>query len=193
MRFLAFTAQFVQSEYDPLSPDLGRLALDVRAEVQRGADTPDYFSTQTGADLQNDSARHPDAAPRKTSEYRRRALRFRKAPRLPRFLLERLIRQGHADRLGGARAQCRPRERRRKSSGPSTPAARSGNASTRSTDGVATGDVVNYDLAFLPGDPEMREVEYPDDNRKYFRKGDHGPAPDLPQRARTGSSTTPSR
>jgi hypothetical protein len=40
------------------------------------------------------------------------------------------------------------------------------------TDGVARGQVVNYELAFLPGNPEVREVEYPDDNRKYFRKGD---------------------
>src|SRR5262249_22236081 len=39
-------------------------------------------------------------------------------------------------------------------------------------DGVGRGQVVNYELAFLPGDPEVREVEYPDDNRKYFRKGD---------------------
>jgi hypothetical protein len=38
--------------------------------------------------------------------------------------------------------------------------------------GVATGHVVNYELAFLPGDPEVREVAYPDDNRKYFQKGD---------------------
>jgi hypothetical protein len=38
--------------------------------------------------------------------------------------------------------------------------------------GRATGHVVNYDLEFLPGDPEVREIEYPDNNRRYFRKGD---------------------
>ena len=53
MRFIAFTAQFVQREYDPLSPDIGRLELDVRAEVLRGADTPDYFSTRPTTDLQD--------------------------------------------------------------------------------------------------------------------------------------------
>jgi hypothetical protein len=39
-------------------------------------------------------------------------------------------------------------------------------------DGVATGLVVNYDLAALPGDPEVRAIDYPDDNRRYFKKGD---------------------
>ncbi len=30
--------------------------------------------------------------------------------------------------------------------------------------GVATGEVVNYNLECLPGDPEVRAVSYPDDN-----------------------------
>jgi hypothetical protein len=38
--------------------------------------------------------------------------------------------------------------------------------------GVAGGLVVNYDLDALPGDPEVRTVTYPDDNRRYFKKGD---------------------
>ena len=38
--------------------------------------------------------------------------------------------------------------------------------------GVATGYVVNYELSALPGLPEVRTVQYPDDNRAYFRKGD---------------------
>ena len=52
MRFIAFTAQYAQHEYDPLSPDIGRLDLDVQAEVLRGAETPDYFSTRPTTDLQ---------------------------------------------------------------------------------------------------------------------------------------------
>jgi hypothetical protein len=36
--------------------------------------------------------------------------------------------------------------------------------------GVATGEVVNYNIKWLPGDPEVRTVSYPDDQRAYFRK-----------------------
>ncbi len=36
--------------------------------------------------------------------------------------------------------------------------------------GVATGQVVNYTMEWLPGDPEVRTVSYPDDQRAYFRK-----------------------
>src|SRR4029079_3039433 len=50
MRFIAFTAQYAQHEYDPLSPDIGRLEIDVQAEILRGADTPDYFSTRPTTD-----------------------------------------------------------------------------------------------------------------------------------------------
>jgi hypothetical protein len=38
--------------------------------------------------------------------------------------------------------------------------------------GKARGHVVNYELDLIPGDPEVREVNYPDDRRPYFRKGD---------------------
>jgi hypothetical protein len=31
---------------------------------------------------------------------------------------------------------------------------------------------VNYEVEWLPGDPEVREVEYPNDSRRYFKKGD---------------------
>jgi hypothetical protein len=51
MRFLAFTGQFVLLEYDPLAPDIG-LNEDVRLEVLRGAETPDYFSTRPSTELQ---------------------------------------------------------------------------------------------------------------------------------------------
>jgi len=32
--------------------------------------------------------------------------------------------------------------------------------------------VVNYGITALPGVPEVRTVAYPDDNRRYFKKGD---------------------
>jgi hypothetical protein len=31
---------------------------------------------------------------------------------------------------------------------------------------------VNYELAFLPGDPEVCQIPYPNDSRRYFRSGD---------------------
>jgi hypothetical protein len=36
--------------------------------------------------------------------------------------------------------------------------------------GVATGEVVNYNLDCLPGDPEVHTALYPDDRRAYFAK-----------------------
>ena len=36
--------------------------------------------------------------------------------------------------------------------------------------GVATGQVVNYEIDALPGDPEVRMVEYPDERRAYLGK-----------------------
>jgi hypothetical protein len=38
--------------------------------------------------------------------------------------------------------------------------------------GVATGYVVNYKIDFLPGEPQVREIAYPDNNRRYFTQGD---------------------
>jgi hypothetical protein len=40
----------------------------------------------------------------------------------------------------------------------------------RVENGVATGEVVNYNIECLPGDPEVRTVSYPDDRRPYFEK-----------------------
>jgi hypothetical protein len=37
-------------------------------------------------------------------------------------------------------------------------------------DGVATGEVVNYNIESLHGDPEVRAVSYPDDHRAYLEK-----------------------
>ena len=171
MRFLAFTAQFVQREYDPLAPDIGRFSADVAAEVVRGADTPDYFSAQPTADLQ-------------------RVLRD--TPTLP---LDKLINTGevHIDfekrriwrdsfwKGSFAKDTLLGWEERIRNAALGSDAGKLGTLYTggsfwkrfdRIENGVARGQVVNYELAFLPGDPEVREVEYPDDNRRYFRKGD---------------------
>jgi cholesterol oxidase len=171
MRFLAFTAHFVQQEYDPLAPGVGLLAEDVRAEVLRGAATPDYFSTRPSADLQ---------------------AVLRDAPTLP---LESLVNTGvvridfERRRIfrdsfwkgSFARDTLLGWEERVRTAGLGREAVRSGEVFAggsfwkrfdRVTDGVATGHVVNYELAFLPGDPEVREVLYPDNQRRYLRKGD---------------------
>ena len=36
--------------------------------------------------------------------------------------------------------------------------------------GVATGEVVNYNIEWLPGDPEVRAVSYPNNERAYLQK-----------------------
>ena len=35
------------------------------------------------------------------------------------------------------------------------------------------GYVVNYEIDQLPGEPQVREVAYPDNNRRYFKQGDN--------------------
>jgi len=171
MRFLAFTAQFVQGEYDPLSPDLGRLALDVRSEVQRGADTPDYFSTETSADLQR-ILRDTPALPMKDI-LNAGAVRFD-------FEKRRVFRDSFW-KGSFAKDSLLGWEERVRNAALGNDAQKLGSIYTGGSfwkrfdsikDGVGTGEVVNYELAFLPGHSELREVEYPDDNRKYFRKGD---------------------
>ncbi len=170
MRFLAFTGQFVQSEFDPLSPDIGRLDVDVEAEVRRGADTPDYFSTRPTSDLHailRDTPSLPLERLLNTREVkidlaRRRIFRdiFWKGSFAADTLLgweERLRSQGQEGAARAAAIFARGAFWKR---------------FDRIEDGRATGHVVNYDLEFLPGDPEVREVEYPDDNRRYLRKGD---------------------
>jgi hypothetical protein len=171
MRFLAFTAQFVQQEYDPLSPDIGALREDVRAEVLRGAETPDYFSTRPTVDLQST---------------------LRETATLP---LEKLLNKGEVrydfekkrifrdsfwkgsfakDTLPGWEE--RVRNSVLGSNASKAGAVFAGGSFWKRFDnvenGVATGHVVNYELAFLPGDPEVREAAYPNSSRRYFKEGD---------------------
>lgn len=171
LRFLAFTARFVQFEYDPLSPDIGALRDDVADAVARGADTPDFFSTRPTVELQSilrNTPGRPLNSLLNTSGVRidfekRRIFRdsFWKGSFAEDTLLgwEERVRTaalgGSAERLGAIFAGGSFWKR-----------------FDRIENGVARGHVVNYEIAWLPGDPEVREVEYPDDNRRYFRKGD---------------------
>jgi cholesterol oxidase len=171
MRFIAFTAQFVQQEYDPLAPPIMALREDVQEAVARGAETPDFFSTQPTLELQSvlrATPTRPLAALLNTGAVsidleNRRILRdiFWKGS----FARDTLL--GWEERvrtsvLGGAGVQAG--------------AVWAGGAFWKRFDGiengVATGHVVNYELAALPGNPRVEEIDYPDDDRRYFERGD---------------------
>ena len=171
MRFLAFTAQFVQREYDPLAPESGFLAEDVRWEKVRGAETPDFYSTRPTADLQSilrSTPTRPLADLVNTGRVRidfekKRIFRdcFWKGSFAADSLLgwEERVRNGTAG-LDGSKAG----------------AVFAGGSFWKRFDHIendtARGRVVNYELRFLPGDPVVQEIAYPDDNRRYFQKGD---------------------
>ena len=169
VRFLAFTTRFVLGEYDPLAPAPGALPEDVRAAVLRGAEEPDFFSTRSTAELQ---AILRDQPTRPIDELvNTRTVRvdfdkkriFRDSFWKGSFARDSLL--GWFERLGGAGEG----DRR-------AAAAFAGGSFWKRFDkvenGVATGHVVNYELAAIPGDPEVRTVSYPDDARRYFRAGD---------------------
>jgi cholesterol oxidase len=171
MRFLAFTARFVQQEYDPLSPDTGALRDDVRAAVLRGADVPDFFSTRPTAELQSilrDTPTRPleqllnhDTVRIDFDERRIWRDAFWKGS----FASDTLL--GWEERVRGA-ALGNTVERL----GSIFAGGSFWKRFDRIEDGAARGEVVNYELAALPGDPEVRVVPYPNDARRYFRSGD---------------------
>ncbi len=172
MRFVAFTAQFVQRTYDPLSPDMGTLLLDVRSELLRGAATPDYFSTRLSADLQTILRDTPTLPLEKLINTRNFSV----------DIANRRINRDIFWKGSFAKDGLLGWEERVRNAGLSEEAARAGQIFTGGSfwkrfdqvqDGIATGHVVNYDLDALPGDPQVRLVAYPDDNRRYFRKGDN--------------------
>ena len=172
MRFLAFTAQFLQLEYDPLAPDIGSFGEDVQLQVLRGADTPDYFSTRHGADLQQilrDTNTEPLASLLNTDKV---TFDFEKK----RILRDSFWKGSFAeDTLLGWEERIRNSVLGDKG----VPAGQifAGGSFWKRFDkvqnGVATGEVVNYEMHELPGEPQVREVAYPDDNRRYFKKGDN--------------------
>ncbi|HTS66103.1 MAG TPA: GMC family oxidoreductase [Candidatus Acidoferrales bacterium] len=171
MRFLAFTGQFVQRQYDPLGLPAAQSKTDMQIEALRGAGTPDYFSTRPTADLQ-------------------RVLHD--SPGLP---LENLLNKGGvrvdydqrrifrdsfwkgsfaADSLPGWEEKVR-------AAALGTGAEAMGRVFAGGSfwkrfdsvrDGVVKGFVINYEMRPLPGLPEVRQVSYPDDRRPYFKKGD---------------------
>jgi cholesterol oxidase len=171
MRFLAFTAKFVQREYDPLGFPAAQLATDVQAEVARGAGTPDYFTTRPTAVLQktlHDTPTLPlDQLINNGTvriDYGQRRIyhdSFWKGSFAEDSLLgwEQKVRAAllgnDAETMGGIFA--------------------GGSFWKRFDslqDGVAKGYVVNYEMHALPGLPEVRQVAYPNDRRAYFKQGD---------------------
>lgn len=171
MRFLAFTAQFVVREYDPLSPDAGTLELNLKRELLRGATVPDYFSTRSTADLQGILRDARTLGLEKLINTRAVSVD------LPNHRINRdLFWKGSfaKDGLLGW-------EERARNAGLIANAIHGGKLFAGGSfwkrfdeiqGGIATGRVVNYDLNALPGDPVVKVISYPDDNRRYFRKGD---------------------
>jgi cholesterol oxidase len=171
MRFIAFTAQFVQREYDPLAFSAPLLAADIRAEVARGAAEPDSFSTQAGADLQAilfNTPTLPLAMLTNTGAVRidfESGRIFRDAFWKGSFAKDSLI--GAEERLRDAVL----------GAGASSTAQTFAGGSfwkrfDAAQDGMVKGYVVNYELTALPGLPEVRTVAYPNEHRRYFKKGD---------------------
>lgn len=171
LRFLAFTNQFIMSEYEPLSIEGGLMADNVREEVLRGAATPDEFSTHPTQELQ--------------------AI-LRDTPTLP---LETLLNHGdvqidYANRRiwrdcfwkgSFAKDTLLGWEERLRNAGlgeavSSTAGLYAGGSFWKRFDSIqnsqAIGYVVNYELDCLPGKPVVTRVSYPDNNRKYLRVGD---------------------
>jgi choline dehydrogenase-like flavoprotein len=171
MRFMAFTAQFVQQEYDPLAPDIAGLRQVVRAEVLRGADTPDFFSTLPTADLQailHDTPTQPIEKLVNTGEvhydFQKKRI-FRDSFWKGSFAKDTLL--GWEERIRNAALG---------SSAEKAGAIFAGGSFWKRFDevkaGVATGHVVNYEMEFLPGKPVVKQVAYPKNNRRYFKQGD---------------------
>jgi hypothetical protein len=171
MRFIAFTAQFVGREYDPLAFDLPTLAPDVRDAVARGADTPDFFSTRPTNELQaifRETATRPLEQLVNTGAARidlEQGRIFRDSYWKGSFAKDTLL--GWEEKVRGAVLDPGAVAAGRVFAGGSFWKRFDG-----VKDGVATGRVVNYEINDLPGLPEVRTVKYPDDNRPYVKKGD---------------------
>lgn len=170
MRFLAFTAQFLQREYDPLAPPPLGLQEDVRVEVLRGSTTPDYFSTRSGPELQD--------ILKATSTRPLESLLNQGGLRID-FVQKRIFRDSFWKGSFAKDTILGWEERLRNSVAAATVPVASiyaGGSFWKRFDsvanGIATGHVVNYEIAFLPGKPEVRSVVYPDNQRRYFKQGD---------------------
>ena len=152
-------------------PDDSKVSLNdcMRAEVQRGADTPDFFSTLQTADLQailrvsqtlaienlvNTGAVHIDVAKQRI---------FRDIYWKGSFAADSLL--GWEERVRTEKLHPEVYQHGKTFAGGSF-----WKRFDRVENGVATGEVVNYNMESLPGYPEVRAVSYPDDQRAYFRQ-----------------------
>jgi hypothetical protein len=170
-RFLAFTNQFILREYDPLNVQGTFLADEVREAVLRGAEIPDEFSTRPTAELQT-ILRETATLPLPTLlnhggvkiDYEKKRI-FRDSFWKGTFAKDSLL--GLEEKIRNAAL-----------SGPASQGAKRYTGGSfwkrfdEIRDGQAIGYVVNYQLDFLPGKPVVRQLKYPDNNRKYFKAGD---------------------
>ncbi len=156
---------------EPLPFGGGQLAADIRAEVARGADSPDHFSTRPTAELQAILRDVPslgiesliNSGVARVDLERERIFRdvFWKGSFAKDSLLgwADAVRDNFLGNVAGVMAR-----------------AFTGGSFwkrfERLQDGVASGYVVNYEISALPGLPEVHAVSYPDDKRRYFQKGD---------------------
>lgn len=141
----------------------------VRVEVQRGADTADFFSTLPARDLQailrssqtlpiedlvNTGAVRIDVANQRI---------FRDIYWKGSFAADSLL--GWEERMRTANLHPEISRNGKIFAGGSF-----WKRFDKVHNGAATGQVVNYNIEALPGDPEVRAVSYPDDRRAYFQK-----------------------
>lgn len=171
LRFIAFTAEFVQREYDPLGFAASQLATDVQAEVLRGAETPDYFSTRSTADIESilhdthglglEQLANTGAV---RIDYDRRRI-FHDSFWKGSFAEDSLL--GWEEKLGGSALGAGAKQMGRTFAGGSF-----WKRFDSVQNGMMKGYVVNYELKAVPGLPEVRQVAYPDDRRRYFKQGD---------------------
>ena len=153
-------------------PDESNVALDtrVRDEIQRGADSADFFSRLPTGDLQ--------AILRRSSTLPIENLINTGAVRID-FAKQRIFRDIYwkgsfaADGLLGweERVQTEQLHPEVYQRGEIFAGGSFWKRFDKVEAGVATGEVVNYNIEWLPGDPEVHAVPYPDDQRAYIQQG----------------------
>jgi hypothetical protein len=147
------------------------LCARVRAEVDRAADQPDYYSTVPTEQLQTIFRNTPTLPLEKLIntdavriDFERERI-FRDIYWKGSFATDTLL--GWEERIRTAGLGPGAQENGKIFAGGSF-----WKRFDKVKDGVATGLVVNYNLTSLPGDPEVRRVEYPNDDRAYLAAGD---------------------
>lgn len=170
-KFLAFTNQFVIRQYEPTSVVENMTADEVREAVLRGAARPDEFSTRPSAELQT-VLRETATLPLETLlnhggvtiDYVNRRI-WRDSFWKGSFAKDSLL--GREERLRDVVLDRVRSDAVRNYTGGSF-----WKRFDSIENGEASGYVVNYELACIPGHPIVKQIDYPDDNRRYFRKGD---------------------